>query len=188
MPFDAKHISQDEVLLQWYRSEATVDWQREHREELERGRQGRSEIEVANEGVRYLRGALLQCRSSREAFFDAHATSWFEAKISLEELAKAAAIDSWGLRDCHTVLEASGRRQFLRGAMVSSNCWESPLIVVSQTPEAATALVLLDGYRRSAVLLHERTLDEISVHWGVCAGLTDWDYFRSPPAASAASS
>jgi hypothetical protein len=48
-------------------------------------------------------GALLRARGCPKAFLDLYATQWFEAFVSLRELAQATAIDCWGAPAPQTV-------------------------------------------------------------------------------------
>jgi hypothetical protein len=176
MPFDCRPVSLDEVLLEWYRSEAKVDWQREHRESFERQRGQRSESDLASAAVRKIKGALLQCRTSSRPFFEAYPTSWFSGYVTVPELASSVAIDCWGTPApatvAHFALEAT--------RVITPLVREFPkrVIVLSMTEAPDARLILLDGYRRSSRLIESGGVVPIPVFWGVCAQLSEWDYYR----------
>jgi len=176
MPFDPSPVGQDDVLLDWYRSEANVDWQREYRASIEQAHQRRTEIELANQGIRFLKGALLQCRSRRDAFFDAHPTLWLKAYVTLEELARSAAIDAWGPPAARTVGEAALQTTRLIAAVPRPSTHRLIVLSTIQAPDAQ--LHLLDGYRRSSSLLRAEAKSPVPDYWAVCPELTDWDYYR----------
>jgi hypothetical protein len=176
MRSEPRPVSQDEVLLSWYRSERDVDWQKEHRRPFEQARPDCREQDVANEGIRYLRGALLQCRSTTEPFFDVYATAWFAVEITLDELAGATAVDCFGLASCRTVRDVAGILPALRRTRTSVATLKYPLLVVSESQDAK--LLLLDGYNRAAGLIHSNETSPIPAYWGVCENLRHWDYHR----------
>lgn len=114
MPALQRSASQDEVLLDWYRSEAGVEWQREHRTPFEQSRVGQPEVTLAREGVRFLRYHLIKCKSAPTPFFDLHPTSWLAAETNIAELAATTAIDCWNLPQCWTVGDISSALPELR--------------------------------------------------------------------------
>ncbi|HVX90302.1 MAG TPA: hypothetical protein VHC20_01560 [Candidatus Paceibacterota bacterium] len=175
MPFDCCPALLNEVLLDWYRSEADVDWQTEHREPFERQRGMRPEVELADEAVRYLKGSLLQCRSDPRPFFDLYQTSWFKAYVTLQELMTAIAIDSWGRPAPGTIGEVAPRSGVNERPVPRS---AGRLILLSTTDAPGARLILLDGYRRSERLIDEALAMPIPVFWGVCEQLAEWDYYR----------
>jgi hypothetical protein len=180
MPTERRPVTQEQVLLDWYRSERDVDWQREHRLPFEQWRVGRAEQDIGNEGIRFLKGALLQCRSRPEPFFDAYPTVWFTAQMTSRELADATAIDCWGPAAPKTVRETVARVARLRDIdrRGRANGGEHRLIVVSTHDAPNAKLILLDGYHRSASLIRANVPAPICVYWGICPQLTDWDYYR----------
>lgn len=173
---ELRPVRQSEVLLEWYRSEQDVDWQREHRESFERERRGQNTEELAADGVRLLKGALLQCRSTPQAFFDVHPTAWYATEISPAALAEATPIDQWGAFRSDSVRELVAVLPRLQRSKLSVPQLRHRLIVVSQSEQGK--LLLLDGYRRSAGLLRANGADAIPVYWGICSQLADWDYYR----------
>jgi hypothetical protein len=176
MPFDSRPSALDEVLLDWYHSEANVDWQRRHRERFERQRGMRTEVDLAGEAIRHLKGALLQCRTNPAPFFDLYPTSWFKAHVTLEELETTIAIDSWGHPAPGTVGELARRVPRVSAGPVLESA--SRLILLSTTADRDARLILLDGYRRSSRLIQNAFDAPIPVLWGVCEQLVEWDYYR----------
>lgn len=180
MPTERRPVLQEEVLLDWYRSEREVEWQREHRFRFERERMSSTEQEIGNQGIRLLKRALLQCRSTPEAFFDAHPTAWFAAQVTRRELADATAIDCWGPAMPKTVRETVASVARLRDIDRRGGLGgrEHRLLVVSIEGTPQARLILLDGYHRSASLILADKPRAIPVYWGICAKLTDWDHYR----------
>ena len=169
-------MPQHEVLVEWYRSEQDVDWQREHRKSFERGRPGESIEELAGDGVRMLKGALLQCRSSPQAFFDVHPTAWYATEITLAALAEATPIDQWGPFRCESVKQLVAALHRLQGSKLLAHQLKHRLILVSQSEQGK--LLLLDGYRRAAGILRANGSGTIPIYWGICPQLPNWDYYR----------
>ena len=169
-------VSQDEVLLSWYQSEADVTWQKRARSEFELKRLGKPALLIANEGIRYFRYNLLKCVSDARPFFDVHPTSWFRASMNVVELGNCTAIDCWGRPDCRTVADIAMAQPALRECRATAASLEYPLILASASD--ADVAVLLDGYHRAAGLIHAREADPLPAYWAVCPGIADWGYYR----------
>lgn len=127
--------------------------------------------------MRLFRGALLQCRSTPEAFFDVHPTTWYRTEISLTTLAELIPIDQWGPFRCDSLRELAVTLPHLQRSKPLGGDLQHCLIIVSESQNGK--LLLLDGYRRAACLLRAKQARFVPVHWGICAELSDWDYYRS---------
>jgi len=170
-------VSQDEVLLDWYRSEAARPDQQRHRVPFEAQNRGLIEQELANSGIRYLRGMLFRKKSTGNGiFFDDYPLAWFKTAVSVRSLASATAIDCWGMPHCRTVGDVARLvPELAQLRIAASQINHRPVLVAA---DAKAQPVLMDGYHRAAGLINSAEAASIPIFFGVGAGVTDWFFHR----------
>lgn len=175
-------VTQEEVFLDWYRSEA----RREPglRAQLDAAFGQRTESDRAQLGLRMLRGPLLQHRAqlpqvlpdgtrvvSTILFFDVYRVAWFETEMPASALADATAIQAFAAYN--TVRDVASQHPGFQNCTVDLT--HRPILL---TETQGGRMILADGYHRTAGMLQRQWAAPVKVFLGVCPALPDWAHYR----------
>jgi hypothetical protein len=169
-------VDQEAVLADWFRSEDDGRHTAEVRSNIDRIKAGKPGQSGSADALRYIRGALLQCRWPQAAFFDVWRTAWCAASVTLDELKRLRAIncDDWD-PNWITVEDVARNEPTLKTLQRIPGALARLIVIADQT---GTEAFLLDGYHRAAGLINNGSTDPIPVYLGRCENLAGWAFYR----------
>jgi hypothetical protein len=146
------------------------------RDNITRIKAGKPDRLGSAEALRYIRGALLQCRWPQAAFFDVWKTAWCTASVTLDELKRLKAINcgDWD-PNWMTVEDVANNEPTLKTLRRNAGAFARLIVIADQI---GTEAFLLDGYHRAAGLIHSGSNEPIPVYPGRCENLAGWAFYR----------